>query len=346
MKTTSQKIRRTFITAAAIFFAAPLAAQAALQVNYPDGSECQTLIAGQHIEAGEVCVEVQGTTLAVTYNMFDNWELMEAHLWAGTNLLDMPANKKGNPKIGNFPYVTGDITGATTITFNVSLEEAFGAVEPCDVTGLLAGHAAVRRDNGEGGYETQTGWIDGEQIIEKGSWAMFSSVEFTCPVDEEVVIPVIQCKGDTAYAYASGDPAYIPGDYNIPGGATFIDLGITSARWGWQITLNDGDVFDTPIYAGAGQNDLSKGYIVGKLNGSYLNGELSVTYLMNDGSTMKELHLYVGEDDLPSLAPGSYTVVKDGLTGGEETTFTYTSFETAPSINVVAHAATETCTAE
>jgi len=324
MKTTSRKIRRSFITAAAIFFAAPLAAQGALQVNYPDGSECQPLIAGQHIEAGEVCVVVQGTTLAVTYNMLGDWELIEAHLWAGTDLLDMPANKKGNPKIGNFPYVTGDITGATNITFNVSLEEAFGAVEPCDVTGLLAGHAAVRRDNGDGGYETQTGWIDGEQIIEKGSWAMFSSVEFTCPVDEEVTMPVAECKEDTAYAL---------------GDTTFIDLGITSSRWGWQVTVNDGENFTTPIYAGAGQNDITKGTEVGKLVVSYLNGELTVTYRMLDGFVMKDLHLNVSEDDLLSIAPGSYTVVKEGLANGEESesTFTFTDLSAA-SMNVVAHA--------
>lgn len=327
MKTTAT-INRSLIAAALLLAATPFASQAALQVNYPDGSECQPLIAGQHIEAGEVCVEVQGTTLAVTYNMFGDWELLEAHLWAGVDLVDMPANKKGNPKIGNFPYVTGNITGATTFTFNVPLEEAFGEAEPCNLTGLLAGHAAVRRDNGDGGFQTETGWIDGEQIIEKGSWAMFSSVDFTCPVD--TALPSVEKTCGTETAYALGDQ-------------TFIDLGITSSRWGWQVTVNDGDDFTTPIYAGAGQNDITKGTEVGELAVSYLNGELTVTYLMLDGFVMEDLHLNVSEDDLVSIAPGHYTFVKEGLADGEETKFTYTSYETAASINVVAHAVVEVC---
>ena len=330
MKTASQKIRTSFVTAAALLFAVPFAAQAAYEVNLYDTQEvCEPLIAGQHIEAGEVCVQVQGTTLAVTYNMLGDWELIEAQLWAGTDLGDMPANKKGNPKIGNFPYATGDITGATTYTFNVSFEEAFGSAEPCDVTGLLAGHAAVRRDNGDGGFQTETGWIDGEDIVDKGSWAMFSSVDFTCPVD--TALPPVEktCGTETAYAV---------------GGQTFIDLGITNSRWGWQVTVNRNDEFATPIYAGAGQNDIAKGTEVGELAVSYLNGELTVTYLMLDGFVMEELHLNVSEDDLISIAPGSYTVVKEELANGEETEFTYTSYETADSINVVAHAVVEICT--
>lgn len=328
MKTAST-INRSLVAAAFLLAATPFTSQAALQVNYPDGSECQPLIAGQHIEAGEVCVEVQGTNLAVTYNMLGDWEMMEAHLWAGLDLADMPANKKGNPKIGNFPYVTGDITGAASYTFNVSLEEAFGEAKPCDLTGLLAGHAAVRGDNGDGGFQTETGWIDGEQIIEKGSWAMFSSVDFTCPVD--TALPPVEKTCGTETAYALGDQ-------------TFIELGITNARWGWQVTVNDGDDFTTPIYAGAGKNDITKGTEVGELAVSYLNGELTVTYLMAEGFAMKELHLNVSEDDLVNIAPGSYTVVEEGLANGEETEFTYTSYETAASVNVVAHAVVETCT--
>ncbi|MCI5211731.1 MAG: hypothetical protein D3910_23785 [Candidatus Electrothrix sp. ATG2] len=194
----------------------------------------------------------------------------------------------------------------------------------------MAGHAAVRRDNGDGGFQTETGWIDGEDIVDKGSWAMFSSVDFTCPVVDTALPPVEKTCG-TETAYAVGDQ-------------TFIDLGITNSRWGWQVTVDNDDIFTTKIYAGAGQNDIAKGTEVGELAVSYLNGELTVTYRMLDGFVMEELHLNVSEDDLISIAPGSYTVVKEELANGEETEFTYTSYETADSINVVAHAVVEICT--
>lgn len=328
MKSTATVFNRSLLAVAAFFLAAaPLAAQAKLQVSYPDGSECQPLTAGQHIEAGEVCTEVQGTNLAVTYNMLNEWELIEAHLWAGLDLTQMPANRRGNPKIGNFPYVTGDITGATSYTFTVPLETAFGSEEPCDVTGLLAGHAAVRKDNGDGsGYQTETGWIEGEQIIERGSWAMFSSVEFTCPVDVAPPPPDEEiCSNETAYAW---------------GDQTFIDLRITRSRWGWQITVEEGEEVTTPIYAGAGRNDITKGTEVGQLAVSYVNGEVTVTYLMSGDFFMKELHLYVGEDDLPRLAPGSYTVVAEDLDAAE---YTYSVPQDAAVVKVVAHAVVPVC---
>ncbi|MCI5120181.1 MAG: hypothetical protein D3908_03115, partial [Candidatus Electrothrix sp. AUS4] len=165
----------------------------------------------------------------------------------------------------------------------------------------------------------------GDRIVEKGTWAMMSAIEFTCPVDMALP-PVEESCGSAETAYALGD-------------TTFIDLGITNARWGWQVTVDNGDDFTKPIYAGAGQNDITKGTEVGELAVSYLNGKLTVTYQMLDGFVMEDLHLNVSEDDLVSIAPGSYTVVKEGLADGEESesTFTFTDLSAA-SMNVVAHA--------
>ena len=323
---TPATINRSLIAAAFLLAATPFASQAALQVHFPDGAECRPLIAGQHIEAGEVCVEVQGTTLAVTYNMLDDWKLLAAHLWVGLDLGDMPANKKGNPQIGHFPEVTGGITGASTVTFNVSLEEAFGSVEPCEVTGFLAGHTAVRRDNGEGGYRTETGWFDGEQV-DRGSWDIFSFIEFTCPSDATGPPSKKKCRHETAYAL---------------GDKPFIDLGITSSRWGWQITVNESDnLLSFPLFAGAGQNDITQGTEVGILLVRYLEGELRVIYLMHEGFGLKEVHLYIDEDDPLDLTSGSYTAKAENMGGAS--IFTHTSFQTAASLNVVAHAVVPVC---
>ena len=325
MKTTAT-IKKSIIVAAFLIAATAFTSQAALQVNYPDGAECQPLIAGQHIEAGEVCVEIQGPNLAVTYNMSGDWELLEAHLWAGLDLADMPANKKGNPKIGHFPYATGDITGASSFTFNVSLEEAFGSAEPCDVSGLLAGHAAVRRDNGDGGYQTETGWIDGEQIVDKGSWAMFSSVEFTCPEDDVVLPPVV---GSTETAYAFGDASFCD------------DFGLN--RWGWELFVpaDLDQPIVTPIYAGAGQCDISKGTEVGELVVTRDGTVLTVSFEMFGGFNMTETHLYVGgvslvDTGLNPAAPGQYGLLHD-LAGAGSDSYAVVLNTDGP-VYVVAHA--------
>jgi len=136
-----------------------------------------------------------------------------------------------------------------------------------------------------------------------------------------------ECRHETAYAL---------------GDKTFIDLGITSNRWGWQITVNESDkLLSFPLFAGAGQNDITQGTEVGILLVRYFEGELRVTYLMHAGFGMEELHLFVGEDDLASLAPGSYTAKAEKLDGAS--IFTHTSFQTAASVNVVAHAVVQVC---
>ncbi|MCI5161591.1 MAG: hypothetical protein D3917_06120 [Candidatus Electrothrix sp. AX5] len=131
-----------------------------------------------------------------------------------------------------------------------------------------------------------------------------------------------ECGHETAYAL----------DHN-----TFIDLGITSSLWGWQITVNESDkLLSFPLFASAGQNDITQGTEVGILLVRYLEGELRVTYLMHAGFGMEELHLFVGEDDLASFAPGSYMAKAENLNGAS--IFTHTSYQTAASVNVVAHA--------
>jgi hypothetical protein len=229
----------------------PFSAQAGLQVSYeePDaGKDCHVMMAGQHIAAGEACLQVEGENMLVTYETADGWELVEAHLWAGLNLAEMPQSKAGNPKIGNFPHLSGSIPGADSHTFTVPLS-VFGGVEPCDVTGLLAAHAALRKDRGDGTYQTETGWLEGGLIADKGSWAMNSSVFFTCPAVPEP--PPVEVVRTCETAYALGDK-------------TFKDI-LDSPRWGWQITVPAGSTMTQPIYAAAGGNDINKGEEVGEL---------------------------------------------------------------------------------
>jgi len=116
---------------------------------------------------------------------------------------------------------------------------------------------------------------------------------------------------ETAYAYGSFD---------------FLNDGFS--RWGWR---NDFDIntprnsMTQPIYAGAGQSDISKGTLVGYVKyevvSSFVN-LLTVEVSMLDGYEFTEFQLYVGTDayplknGVPTVAPGQYTVVKafpDGM---------------------------------
>ena len=287
------------------------------------------MLAGQHIPAGQVCVEVDQTqeNLLVSYEMEDGWQLVEAHLWAGLNIANMPQTKNGSPKIGNFPYVASGLSGAEGHTFTVPLT-VFGAAQPCDVTALLAAHAALRKDLGGGVYQTETGWLEGDLIALKGSWAMKSSVFFTCPVDA-VLPPPAECKDETAYAV---------------GDRTFIDIGITNSRWGWELAVSDGEEVNADIYAGAAQNDTGKGTKVGVLHVSRAGETVSVSYEMDSGYTMGETHLYVGKTEIATTSLGQYGNQHDLTEAGTDSyTVTVSGADPAKPLYVVAHAVVAVC---
>ena len=100
--------------------------------------------------------------------------------------------------------------------------------------------------------------------------------------------------------------------YGGPYANPIMDIeGVTSTNWGWTNgPLPEGD-YRWPIYVGAGQNDLNKGEIVGELIVSFHDGTMKITYKMDAGFSLKEIHLYVGKDPLPTKERGKTTVVVD-----------------------------------
>lgn len=131
---------------------------------------------------------------------------------------------------------------------------------------------------------------------------------------------------------ASCETAFAYGDKEL-------DDFLNAARWGWQITVNKGQTLTKDIYAGAGQNDLAKGTKVGSLTVKYEGTKVTVTYTMNAGFTMSSTHLYVGEGNVTTTAPGQYGQLHEGLTAAVDT-YQVAVSGTAASLNVVAHAVT------
>lgn len=145
-----------------------------------------------------------------------------------------------------------------------------------------------------------------------------------------VEIMTAPCEGsacETAFAYGGDDAT------------CFIDLGF--GNWGWTNgPLGEGS-YSFPIYAAAGQCDLSKGTLVGTLEIVYSGGTATIEYEMDAGFTMDETQLYVGNDILPkkggeyTVAPGQYGNIHD-LDGASSDSYTITDL--SGDIYVVAHA--------
>jgi hypothetical protein len=128
-------------------------------------STAVNLIAGQYMDAGKVIVKNNSDTLFVTYVTSGDWKISEIHLYVGPKS-ELPANKKGNPKVGHFPTQDTFYPMVTTVTYKFLLEN----LDDCF---YIAAHAVVKKVVDGQILDSQTAWGDGFRIIDKGNWAMY-----------------------------------------------------------------------------------------------------------------------------------------------------------------------------
>ncbi len=157
------------------------------------------------------------------------------------------------------------------------------------------------------------------------------------PEDEDDDEVPVDCFDETGFAYLGGALS-----------TTFIDLGLTADRWGWQLgPLEAGQTYEADLYTGAGGNDLSKGTLVGKVIIDYSDpANATVTYMLDEGFVLLNTHLNVSTeaDNGPDpAAPGQFnsndlaTVNPDG-----SVTYQLGSFE-EQALYIIAHADVIVC---
>lgn len=133
---------------------------------------------------------------------------------------------------------------------------------------------------------------------------------------QPIIIPIpLECKEkpqlsgcETAFARTSdGSNCFIGNGFN---------------RWGWSIgPLAEGTEETYEVYAAAGQCDISKGVLVGTVDVSYVDGNVSVGYNIDESLVVSETHTYAGNGMFPvnkkgkeTLAPGQFTI-QENLSG-------------------------------
>jgi hypothetical protein len=92
----------------------------------------------------------------------------------------------------------------------------------------------------------------------------------------------------------------------VPGESTpFTSLpAVNSNHWGW--VLQGPLPIAGPLYMGAGQNDLSKGTIVGSFAIAHVGSNLVITYTTNAPYVITEDHFYYSATLPNKVAPGQF----------------------------------------
>ncbi|HEX5001595.1 MAG TPA: hypothetical protein VFW78_03795 [Bacteroidia bacterium] len=309
------------------------------------GVSCVQLTAGQNINSGNVCfddIDTNGDNVddavQVCYTTIDGWELTEAHFFIGTSSSQIPMTKSGNPIPGQFPYNSGDITGQTSYCFTIPFS-AIGFNCPGPTMYVIAAHAAVRKSDGNGGYQTQTGWGAGTRITTKGNWGTYFNIWITCTPN-----PPTETCTETAFAKGSNSICFEDLQTLIgqPNGNGF--------RWGWSNgPITTPGTYTMTLWAGAGLCNTNNGTNVGTLTVVYTGTSATVTYNVVAPYMLTETHLYVGCTELYydcngsncgyTLAPGQFPYTADHGTPGVSTyTYTVNNLSCPNGIYVVAHA--------
>ena len=157
-----------------------------------------------------------------------------------------------------------------------------------------------------------------------GDWYLYTGWGWDTDLEKQTLIqfdlgytppPQVDC--ETAYAYGESYATSFCSGAISP---------ISGNNWGWTNYIGEGS-YDWPIYAGAGQCDISKGTLVGNLSVEYSAGTVTITYELDPGFVLDETHVWVGTTPLPlkkgvyTTAPGQFNhndenpVVVSGLSG-------------------------------
>lgn len=283
----------------------------------PD-TQCFDLMAGQSTDAGDVCLSVDGDNLIVNYQTEGDWMLGETHVWVGETADGYPQNRKGNPKIGTFPYNSGDLGWISSYTVTVpiaSFTDMFDDLHSmCDAAlpaFYMMAHAVVGVPDGDGGYNTETGWSGGTRIMERGSWATRSSFDFVVTCDGDPGDPRGGDYGaETAWVFGANtfDSLLSCGADDMRG--TFDDGGefgsdMLATRWGWSVgPVPEGETVTREIWAAAGQNNTANGSLIGMATITNNGAMVEIMVSIDPGYAFSTAHIFVGDGHTCTVAPG------------------------------------------
>ena len=165
-----------------------------------------------------------------------------------------------------------------------------------------------------------------------GTYTVYITDTNGCETSCEVTIGEIPCEVtcETAYGMLEDNATCFIGDgFN---------------NWGWtNLVTPSEDMYILPLYAGAANCVAENGELVGSVEIDYDGGDLTVKYLINQGYSMSEAHIYVGCGKYPvlrngkeTIAPGQYTHNSTGLDKVVEYTVLFENVD-GP-VYVIAHA--------
>lgn len=159
------------------------------------GEQYHTLFAGKTINVGTCTYGIDDeANFYVTYDCSaSGWTMSETHMFAGDKK-NLPLNKPGSPKIGQFPNSTMHSPRVSTYTYKVPL----ASLPPCAEPGfVVASHCVVRSPSGQ----VESAWAEGDYKFTDKDWGWYDIYFYNQPPNEFTILYATAYVNDTLKLY-------------------------------------------------------------------------------------------------------------------------------------------------
>lgn len=269
-----------------------------------EGGVTFDLIAGQTNVVGEVTVSNDLNNLYVNYSLFAG-TFGKLHLWVGSDINNLPMSSGNNPapRIGHFPYHF-DATELGSHTFvipftNLLLQDA---TTVCGQPLYVVAHAEV-------GSETAFGGNTAVNVGDPGRWWFYGVYTVCCDEDWTSPPGILSCGtafGKPALKDGDGYKGYVFTRDRKSNPQGYYSLNLTKNRWGWAFNLLNPGPYQGSLITGAGLNRGGTNAGTVTIDWDGVAETATVTYQTIAPYTLKEIHVYAGDNPPTTLAPGQY----------------------------------------
>ena len=279
------------------------------------------------VDTGSVTIYNDDVNLYVTVYSIYGYQNVEDQIkiWVGTDLTMIPGGGETIPPVELFPYQYTVDSTATVLTAVIPLDEIQFLID-CDEQIYVVVYSDLLIEDGYGGTLEVSGWA-GDMAGNGNTWWVYTTYEVQCCPIFDICETAF---GKGGWVFASSPRA---NPENLP------SLNLTRQNWGWAVNIDgNGDhIYD--IWAGAGKNDVSKGTLVGTLIVSTFGDQVDVTYMLDPGYFMYEVHIYAGDFAPTTIAPGQFGHTVEFENGASSYSHTFTIEDTDDDgIWIIAHA--------
>lgn len=155
------------------------------------GEQYHTLWAGKNINVGTVTYGIdENANFYVTYDCSaSGWKISETHMFAGDKK-NLPRNKPGSPKIGQFPNSGTHSPRVSTFTYRVPLS----SLPPCEEPGfVVACHCVVYSPTNR----QETAWAEGDFKFTDKDWGWYDIYYYNQPPNKFTILYATSHTSDT-----------------------------------------------------------------------------------------------------------------------------------------------------